>query len=60
MATQHENDVDCTVDPETMLCTVCMVDHSETCPDCEGRGFHRPTCPALLTEVDQSELNQLP
>jgi hypothetical protein len=52
---QHEKDTDCTVDPETMICTVCLVDHSDPCPDCKGRGFHRPTCywmsPVLLTEV---------
>jgi len=49
----HHQDEDCTrIDPETQLCRDCGVDHSNECPDCKGRGFHRPRCywthPALL------------
>ncbi len=40
----HERDEQCTVDPLTDLCSVCGVDHSRQCPDCDGRGFHTPTC----------------
>ena len=41
---EHSKDSDCTVDPETMLCTVCGVDHSESCPVCDGHGFHAVDC----------------
>ncbi len=44
---EHEQDADCTVDPETNLCVVCGVEHAEPCPDCGGRGFHKPDCPVL-------------
>lgn len=40
----HEEDGDCDVDPETLVCRVCGVDHSEQCEDCGGRGFHKATC----------------
>lgn len=46
----HEKDSDCTVSEETLLCEVCGVDHSEECPDCGGRGFHKPVCPIMLKE----------
>lgn len=41
---EHTRDEDCTVDRETACCTVCGVDHSDECPDCGGRGFHRHRC----------------
>jgi hypothetical protein len=40
----HQQDSDCTIGIHG-LCVVCMVDHSgDPCPDCDGRGFHKPTC----------------
>ena len=45
----HATDTDCTIDPATDCCTICGVDHSGECPDCHGRGFHRPGCPELST-----------
>jgi len=44
-AAEHLQDSDCTVDPETLLCSVCGVDHGGECIDCGGRGFHKPNCP---------------
>jgi hypothetical protein len=41
---EHTADADCTVDPETLTCRECGVDHSSECPACRGRGFHRPSC----------------
>lgn len=46
--TQHDKDSDCTVNEETLCCDGCGVDHSEECPDCGGRGFHKPNCDVLL------------
>lgn len=40
----HTQDSDCSVDPETLSCALCGVDHSGECLDCGGRGFHKPTC----------------
>lgn len=54
--TDHQKDSDCTVDPETNLCTICGVDHSEPCPDCNGRGFHALTCPQVLSVLDEAQL----
>lgn len=42
--TPHTQDSDCTVNPRTLLCTVCDVDHSGTCSDCGARAFHKPGC----------------
>ena len=47
--TNHTKDSDCTVNEETGLCDVCGVGHSDECPDCGGRGFHKPVCPILLS-----------
>lgn len=44
MEPTHTKDSDCTVDPETLLCSVCGVDHSDSCPECSGRGFHAEGC----------------
>lgn len=44
----HSRDEDCTVDPETLCCTVCGVDHSAECLDCGKRGYHASTCPQTL------------
>lgn len=43
----HERDSDCTVDEDTLCCKYCGVDHSDECPDCGGRGFHKPICETL-------------
>lgn len=43
-AKPHLQDSDCTVDPNTGCCQDCGVDHSEQCPECQGRGFHRMGC----------------
>ncbi len=55
LETAHEKDADCTVDLETLCCSVCGVDHSRECPDCGRRGFHSDTCflwdPPALAEV---------
>lgn len=42
----HWTDSDCspTIDPRTMMCRVCGVDHSGTCPACGGHGFHTSMC----------------
>lgn len=45
---EHTKDEDCDVDPETGLCKVCRVDHSDLCPDCGGRGFHNEGCPQMI------------
>jgi hypothetical protein len=52
---QHTSDEQCTVDPQTDLCSECGVDHSATCRECSGRGFHKPGCslsdaPARFTD----------
>lgn len=41
----HSRQEDCTVDPETLCCIACGVDHSEECLDCGKRGYHASTCP---------------
>jgi hypothetical protein len=41
---EHTKDADCTLDVD-MQCIVCGVSHSSECPQCHGRGFHRPNCP---------------
>lgn len=45
----HIKDSDCTVNEDTECCDGCGVCHSEECPDCGGRGFHKPTCDTLLS-----------
>lgn len=53
---EHSQDSDCTVNPETLLCEVCGVYHGEdACPDCGGRGFHKPTCETLLRYQQEEE-----
>jgi hypothetical protein len=47
MHNSHSKDSDCTVNEETECCDVCGVSHGEECPDCGGRGFHKPVCPVL-------------
>ncbi len=44
---EHEQDADCAVDPETNLGVICVVEHADPCPDCGGRGFHKPGCSVL-------------
>ena len=60
----HERDEQCTVDPQTELCTGCGVDHSATCPECAGRGFHKPGCslsdvPARFTDQPFEEHREI-
>jgi hypothetical protein len=47
-AKPHTKDSDCTIDTETLCCNVCGVEHGDVCPDCGGRGFHKPTCAVLI------------
>ncbi len=47
----HQKDSDCTVNPETLMCDGCGVDHSEECPDCGGRGFHQNECVAISPQL---------
>jgi hypothetical protein len=49
-APMHRQDSDCTVDPNTGSCIVCHVDHSSMCPECKGRGFHKPNCSSYVME----------
>lgn len=44
----HDRDSDCDVDPKTLCCTICGVDHSGTCPECGGHGFHKPDCKEMV------------
>lgn len=44
----HTKDSDCTINPDTLLCDACGVDHSDECPECGGRGFHKDTCVTML------------
>jgi hypothetical protein len=45
MAVMHEQDSDCAPFLVDEQCTVCGVTHSNECPECHGRGFHKPKCP---------------
>ena len=45
MAVMHEQDSDCAPFLVDEQCTVCGVTHSNECPECHGRGFHKPECP---------------
>lgn len=42
----HTQDSDCagSIDPQTMMCGVCHVDHSGECPVCHGHGYHLDGC----------------
>jgi hypothetical protein len=42
----HLCDADCAghIDPETLCCTICGVDHNCECPTCGGHGFHKAGC----------------
>lgn len=39
----HTRDEDCVLDADQQ-CTVCGVSHTEICPFCGGRGFHKDDC----------------
>jgi hypothetical protein len=41
----HEQDKDCAPYLVDGQCTVCGVSHTNECPSCGGRGFHKPNCP---------------
>jgi len=45
MAKMHEQDSDCAPFLVDEQCTVCGVSHTNECPECHGRGFHKPECP---------------
>jgi hypothetical protein len=47
----HTQDSDCTIDPETLCCRECGVDHGDECLDCGGRGYHKPACPIVLASI---------
>lgn len=40
----HEKDEDCLCDPETRLCLICQVEHSEPCFECGQHAFHAEGC----------------
>lgn len=46
--TVHTKASQCTVDPETNLCSECGVDHSEPCPTCGARAFHAEGCGQII------------
>lgn len=48
----HRADSDCTVDPQTNLCTGCGVEHGDPCPGCTGRGYHAANCPHVETSAN--------
>jgi hypothetical protein len=50
----HVDDSECTVDPDTLLCVHCGVEHGEPCSFCGGRGFHRDHCETLLWGQSES------
>ena len=61
----HKQDSDCApyLDADDQ-CTVCGVSHTNECPSCGGRGFHKPSCPdsdanwkVKLPATDQSTDN---
>ena len=54
IAATHEQDADCTVNPENDCCIVCGVDHgAEPCDECGARAFHAPMC--SLSDTNQAE-----
>ena len=55
----HRQDEHCTVDPETDCCSVCGVLHGGPCPECGGRGFHRPSCTEYLNEMEPGDRFEL-
>lgn len=56
----HNKDTDCTVDPETDLCTGCGVEHGAPCYHCRARAFHLAGCIVRLArhEMRISERNR--
>jgi hypothetical protein len=44
-ALPHTQDEQCDVDPITLCCRDCGVDHAGDCYRCDGRGFHKDACP---------------
>lgn len=47
MLADHTADADCNIDPTTLFCTGCDVDHSGKCETCGGSGFHIEDCPEI-------------
>lgn len=51
----HESDEECVVDPDTLACAVCGVDHSgPPCPSCGARAFYRSDCAACQWRMNGS------
>jgi hypothetical protein len=48
---RHRQDSDCDLNPETLICRICQVDHGAPCPACGGRAFHNTPC-AMLDDQD--------
>lgn len=47
---KHYKSSDCAVNPETLCCDLCGVDHSEECIECGHRGYHAETCNLMLVD----------
>jgi hypothetical protein len=39
----------CEEDKESGLCRICRVEMTAECEDCQGIGYHMPTCPQMVT-----------
>ena len=47
-AEQHDSDDQCTLDPETGMCTECgALYDAEGCPECGQHFYHKPDCPRI-------------
>jgi hypothetical protein len=45
----HTKDTDCNVDPDTMLCRICSVEHADQpCAHCGARAYHLDNCPTVV------------
>ena len=57
----HTKDEDCTVDPETLECTICQVYHGDPCEKCGGTGFHKGKCLIVsCAKPDVGEFIEIP
>lgn len=57
MAT-HTKDSDCTIDPETDLCTGCGAKHGAPCYHCRAHAFHRPGCIVSLGRRHETRVSE--
>lgn len=53
----HLQDSDCSVNPQTQLCSYCGVLHGEPCVHCGARAYHRPGCLFLVRARSPRVLN---